>query len=56
MAGLLESDRAAWTDAAGAALEHVAPGATHPEQAFQLTASGGVPWVDGGVEGDGATC
>ncbi len=52
-AGLLESDRAPWTDAAGAALPGAAAGTTHPEQLFRLTASGGVPWVAGGVEGEG---
>eukprot|EP01043_Picozoa_sp_COSAG02_P105776 COSAG02_NODE_41770_length_391_cov_0.797945_1_plen_113_part_01 len=52
-AGLLDSDRAAWTDAAGAALPGAAAATAHPEQLFQLTASGGVPWVAGGVEGEG---
>lgn len=53
--GLLVSDRAAWTDAAGAPLPRSAPDISHPEQLLQLTASGGVPWIAGDAQGDGAT-
>ena len=50
---LLESDRAAWTDAAGADLPGVPGGTAHPGEILRLGPRGGVPWIAGGSEGEG---
>ena len=47
---LMESDRAAWTDAAGEPLQIPgrdprAPGARHPAELLELSRAGGVPWA-----------
>ena len=54
---LMESDRAAWTDAAGEPLQIPgrdprAPGARHPAELLELSRAGGVPWAPSS-EGEG---
>ena len=56
---LLESDRVAWTDALGGAIELPSSpqlelrDACHPSEILQMTPSGGTPWYPGSTEGEG---